>query len=472
MLDYTFDFPSASQLKRYPASGINVLIVGGGLGGLFAAINCYRKGHNVKVLESAKEYDSTNGGFIRIGGSVLDSLDNFPGLRAAFEVMDQNAVYTVLTHDGDTVLGPIVMPKGGGVSNAGMNVHRSSLNRCLYEYAAALGIEVAFGTRITEYHDDGEKGSCVSKTGERFEADVVVAADGIGSRSAEVVRNEGEEGKGKSSGYAAYRCTYSAEEAYKDPNIKNRFLSKTPGAGAMNLWLAPHGYAVIFTNDDVVNFHIIHPDTDDVSERWDHKTAKSSVLSYIAHDSWHPDVTSLVNAAPEENIYDWRLMFRNPKPNWLSPHGRVVQLGDAAHTFLPSSGNGATQALEDGICLASCLQLAGRGQIPLAGRVYNLLRFQRTSCAQKIGFKNRNNWIGVKKDEAKARMRNQVGSWITSHDPEKYTYEKYGVAARALVTGGSFENDNIPPGHKYQPWSMEDFLSGKADREAETGDWS
>ena len=159
------------------------------------------------------------GGFIRIGGSVLDSLDNFPGLRAAFEVMDQNAVYTVLTHDGDTVLGPIVMPKGGGVSNAGMNVHRSSLNRCLYEYAAALGIEVAFGTRITEYHDDGEKGSCVSKTGERFEADVVVAADGIGSRSAEVVRNEGEEGKGKSSGYAAYRCTYSAGESLATPKL-------------------------------------------------------------------------------------------------------------------------------------------------------------------------------------------------------------------------------------------------------------
>ena len=178
------------------------------------------------------------GGFIRIGGSVLDSLDNFPGLRAAFDLMDQNAVYTVLTHDGDTVLGPIMMPKGGGVSNAGMNVHRSSLNRCLYEYAMALGIEVVFNTRITSYHDDGEKGSCVSKTGEKFEADVILAADGIGSHSSEVVKNEGEQEKGKSSGYAAYRCTYPAgklltvwhchilmrrsEDAYKDPNSKCR----------------------------------------------------------------------------------------------------------------------------------------------------------------------------------------------------------------------------------------------------------
>ena len=67
-------------------------------------------------------------------------------------------------------------------------------------------------------------------------------------------------------------------------------------------------------------------------------------------------------------------MFRNPKPNWVSPHGRVLQLGDAAHTFLPSSGNGATQAMEDGISLSSCLQLAGRDQIPLAARVHNKLR--------------------------------------------------------------------------------------------------
>ena len=67
-------------------------------------------------------------------------------------------------------------------------------------------------------------------------------------------------------------------------------------------------------------------------------------------------------------------MFRNPKPNWLSENGRVVQLGDAAHTFLPSSGNGATQALEDGLCLAACLELAGKENVEMAGRVYNKLR--------------------------------------------------------------------------------------------------
>ena len=67
MLDYQFDFSAASELERAPATGINVLIVGGGPGGLFAALQCYRKGHNVRVLEAARGY-GLNGQFKRISG--------------------------------------------------------------------------------------------------------------------------------------------------------------------------------------------------------------------------------------------------------------------------------------------------------------------------------------------------------------------------------------------------------------------
>lgn len=63
MLDYKFDFSAASELKRYPSTGINVLVAGGGLGGMYAAMNCYQKGHNVTVIESARSYDN-NGSFL------------------------------------------------------------------------------------------------------------------------------------------------------------------------------------------------------------------------------------------------------------------------------------------------------------------------------------------------------------------------------------------------------------------------
>ena len=48
--------PLSSVMDRYPPSGIDILVVGGGLGGMFAAIECYRKGHTVRVLESASEF--------------------------------------------------------------------------------------------------------------------------------------------------------------------------------------------------------------------------------------------------------------------------------------------------------------------------------------------------------------------------------------------------------------------------------
>lgn len=128
--------------------------------------------------------------------------------------MDHDSVYTIFASDGDVIIDPMVLPKQGGKGGSGVNVHRAWLNRCLYEYARALGIEVAFDTRIVSYFDDGEKGGCVSKTGEKFEADIVVAADGIASRSGDLIMNEGTDVVTKSSGYAVFRSTYPASKVF------------------------------------------------------------------------------------------------------------------------------------------------------------------------------------------------------------------------------------------------------------------
>lgn len=68
-------------------------------------------------------------------------------------------------------------------------------------------------------------------------------------------------------------------------------------------------------------------------------------------------------------------MWRNPQPRWASTQGRVIQIGDAAHPFLPSSASGATMAMEDAYSLAACLQIAGKGDISLAAKVHNHLRY-------------------------------------------------------------------------------------------------
>lgn len=98
-------------------------------------------------------------------------------------------------------------------------------------------------------------------------------------------------------------------------------------------------------------------------------------------EGWDPLVTEVIKETPNNEVLDWKLMWRNPQPQWVSPSGRVVQLGDAAHPFLPTSFSGGTMAMEDGYSLAACLHVAGKKDAALATKVHNKLRY-----VQKIAF--------------------------------------------------------------------------------------
>lgn len=91
-------------------------------------------------------------------------------------------------------------------------------------------------------------------------------------------------------------------------------------------------------------------------------------------EGWPAVADKLIRLTPGDRIYDFKLMWREAQPCWTSPSGLIVQIGDAAHTFLPSSGNGATQGLEDAMSLATCLRLGGKDDIAGATRVHNKLR--------------------------------------------------------------------------------------------------
>lgn len=73
-------------------------------------------------------------------------------------------------------------------------------------------------------------------------------------------------------------------------------------------------------------------------------------------------------------------MWRDPKPRWVSPIGRVVQIGDSAHPFLPTSASGGTKAMDDAFALAACLQIAGKNDACLATKVHNHLRYVTVRC--------------------------------------------------------------------------------------------
>ncbi|KAG9958941.1 beta subunit of N-methylhydantoinase A/acetone carboxylase, partial [Aureobasidium melanogenum] len=124
-------------------------------------------------------------------------------------------------------------------------------------------------------------------------------------------------------------------------------------------------------------------------ESWAVQVTPSDVIRYTSTiPGWPRIADRVIKTIPPGTIVDWKLMWRDPQPDWTSPAGRVIQLGDAAHAFLPNSGNGGTQAMEDAISLATCI--ASDGQIvPIATRVHSLLRFERISCLQAFRVVNR-----------------------------------------------------------------------------------
>lgn len=189
-------------------------------------------------------------------------------------------------------------------------------------------------------------------------------------------------------------------------------------------------------------------------------------------------------------------MWRDPQDSWVSPCGRVVQIGDAAHSFLPTSGAGATMAMEDAFSLASCLQLTERSNVPLALRVHNKLRyfshplsllpscapltdayrFQRASCALKTGLKNRQlfhktDWEAVAKNPQ--IVGKFVGDWIVKHDPELYVYENFGKCVNHLLMGAPFEDTNAVPGYRYKPWTVSEVLKAYEEngKLVDEGEW-
>lgn len=115
----------------------------------------------------------------------------------------------------------------------------------------------------------------------------------------------------------------------------------------------------------------------DAEESWSKPTKIDNALEVVK--DWDPFVPELIKTVPDGSCFDWKMMWRDPQPQWVSTGGRVVQLGDAAHPFLPTSGSGATMALEDAWSLAACLEIGGKDNLPLATKVHNKLRYVHLS---------------------------------------------------------------------------------------------
>ncbi len=206
-----------------------------------------------------------------------------------------------------------------------------------------------------------------------------------------------------------------------------------------NGWIGPDMHFLFSTvkNGADCSWVLTHPDKLDIDESWSFPGKLSEVLEAIK--DWDPMCARIVSKTPEDKLVDWKLVYRDPLPTWVSPKGRILLLGDSAHPFLPTSVQGATQAIEDGVNIAVCLRRAGKEDVPLAVRVHEKIRYDRVLAVQKTGELNRENWHKADWDEIRSnpeKVKLPRQAWILHHDAEKRGEEMYDEAAAWLKATG------------------------------------
>jgi 2-polyprenyl-6-methoxyphenol hydroxylase-like FAD-dependent oxidoreductase len=153
---------------------------------------------------------------IIITTSALHTPKKWPGFMERARKRAIPPTLTMKKFNGD-VVGSFNL---GDKKNPSMAIYRSELHKVLHEYASLLGIPIEFSTHAVDYFEIEDHGGVELADGRKLTADIVVAADGVGSKSWHLV---GEKTAPISSGFVLYRVTFPAVPALENPTIRNEF---------------------------------------------------------------------------------------------------------------------------------------------------------------------------------------------------------------------------------------------------------
>ncbi len=333
-----------------------VAIIGGGIGGLFAANALIAQGLDVSVYEQAPELGEIGAGFYVTPNSVRQ-LERV-GLGAAVEkwgaLVGENSQY--LRHDG-TPIAPVQVEDASGW-NATYGMHRADFVDLL---AAGLPDDVIHcGYRGIGFEQDDEKARIWFDNGVKIEADIVVAADGIHS---ELRPNVYPPSTPVFHGTISYRGLVSRDRLPDWP--MDRWL----------MWAGPSKHFLIFPvrHGEMINYVGFVPTDEEMKESWS-APGDPNVLR-AEFEGWDPRIEAVLSEV--DHTFRWALYDREPLPTWTN--GRLTLLGDAAHPMLPHLGQGANQAMEDGMALAIILANVEKASAPAALLAYEKLRRERVA---------------------------------------------------------------------------------------------
>ena len=338
----------------------SVVVVGGGIGGLFAANALIAQGLTVSVYEQAPALGEVGAGVFLTPNSVrqLQRVGLGPSVEKWGARVGSGSHY--FRHDGAPIA-PVQVTDSSGW-NATFGMHRADFVDFL---AAALPAGVVHtGHRATAFDQISDVARGAFANGAAAEADIVVAADGIHSELRPYV-------------FPPSRPVFHGSVAFRGM-VPHERIAHWP-ADRWLMWLGKGKHFLTFPvrAGKLINYVGFVPADQEMKESWSAPGDPNVLRAEFA--GWDLRIGSLL--AQVQATFRWALYDREPLPAWTK--GRLTLLGDAAHPMLPHLGQGANQSIEDGMALATILARANRQTAPAALLAYERLRRERVAQVQR-----------------------------------------------------------------------------------------
>jgi salicylate hydroxylase len=320
----------------------HILIAGGGIGGMAAALALLKRGHDVDLYEQAPELKEFGAG-VQIspnGTRALHALGVLDALRALS--CDTEGKEIRLWNTGRSWklfdLGAEAIERYGFPY---VTVFRPDLLQVLHDAVRARKPDaIHLGRRAVGLTQRDGRVTLLLEGG-AIHGDALIGADGVHSRIRHGLFGGDQP---RFYGMIAWRGVIPIERVPRD-------ISRDKATN----WIGVGGHVVHYPlrAGALMNFVGIMERSDWQVESWTTRGTAQECMN--DHKGWHPDVHALIAAAPE--LFKWALMGRDPLPRWTVEH--VTLLGDACHPTLPMLAQGAVMALEDAVILGRCFDKYG-----------------------------------------------------------------------------------------------------------------
>ena len=387
----------------------HVLIAGGGIGGLTAALALLRRGFDVSIFEQAAELKEIGAG-VQLGPNGVRVLYEL-GLKAEAETLGVNAQGKEVSVWNTGKTWPLFDLGEESIKRFGvpyLMMHRSDLHTMLLTAVQKLKPDACvINSRVVSFEQDATGVALILKDGRQIPGDVLVGADGLHSATRKALHGPDQPV------FTGGCCWRGVIDIARLP----AHLRRPVGAN----WVGPNGHVILYPvrAGNLLNF-VGHVERDGwAGESWTEQGSPEELRADYA--GWHDDIQTIVNQI--EVPYKWALFLREPLPRWSE--GRVTLLGDACHATLPYLAQGANMAIEDGLVLARALDEFD--DVTVALQRYEQARKERTTRIVRKSAENLgrfHNQALLDKDQADAYVSSEWApekirdryEWILSYD--------------------------------------------------------